>query len=40
MSMQAILVGESVVEMDAVFHGDPQVDMYCNCQGEVKLSLT
>jgi hypothetical protein len=37
--MQANLVGESDVEMDTAFHGDPRVDMYCNCKGEVKSSL-
>jgi hypothetical protein len=38
--MQAVLVDESVIEMDTVFHGDLRVDMYCNCEGVVKSSLT
>lgn len=37
--MQANLVGESDIEMYTAFHGDPRVDMYCNCKGEVKSSL-
>jgi hypothetical protein len=37
-SMQAILVDESDVEMDTAFHGDPRVDMYCKCKGEIKSS--
>ena len=36
-SMQAILVDESV-KMDTAFHGDPRVDMYCKCKGEIKSS--